>query len=88
MAYELKAAGLDRVNVSIDSLEADSYKQITGYDFMSRVVLGIEKAIAAGLQPVKINAVILRGINHSQAGVDSRCKPGCVRRVTCILRCQ
>ncbi|MCP4263082.1 MAG: GTP 3',8-cyclase MoaA [Planctomycetes bacterium] len=66
MADELKAAGLDRVNVSIDSLEADNYRQITGYDFMSRVVLGIEKAIEAGLQPVKINAVILRGINHSQ----------------------
>lgn len=66
MADELKAAGLDRVNVSIDSLEADNYRQITGYDFMSRVVLGIEKAIEVGLQPVKINAVILRGINHSQ----------------------
>ena len=66
MADELKAARLDRVNVSIDSLEADNYRQITGYDFMSRVVLGIEKAIEAGLQPVKINAVILRGINHSQ----------------------
>ena len=66
MADELKAAGLDRVNVSIDSLEADNYRQITGYDFMSRVVQGIEKAIDVGLQPVKINAVILRGINHSQ----------------------
>ncbi|MHC4105346.1 MAG: GTP 3',8-cyclase MoaA [Planctomycetota bacterium] len=66
MADELKAAGLGRVNVSIDSLEADNYRQITGYDFMSRVVLGIKKAIDVGLQPVKINAVILRGINHSQ----------------------
>jgi cyclic pyranopterin phosphate synthase len=66
MAAELKGAGLNRINVSIDSLEADNYKQITGYDFMSRVVGGIEKAIEVGLQPVKINAVILRGINHSQ----------------------
>lgn len=66
MAEELKAAGLDRINVSIDSLEASSYKQITGYDFSSKVVRGIEKAIEVGLQPVKINAVILRGINHSQ----------------------
>ena len=66
MADELKAAGLNRINVSIDSLEANNYRQITGYDFMSRVVGGIQKAIEVGLQPVKINAVILRGINHSQ----------------------
>jgi cyclic pyranopterin phosphate synthase len=66
MADELKAAGLDRINVSIDSLEASTYKRITGYDFSSKVVRGIEKAIEVGLQPVKINAVILRGINHSQ----------------------
>ncbi|MHC4706772.1 MAG: GTP 3',8-cyclase MoaA [Planctomycetota bacterium] len=66
MAAELKTAGLDRINVSIDSLEASSYKKITGYDFSSEVVLGIRKAIEVGLQPVKINAVILKGINHSQ----------------------
>ncbi|UCE50019.1 MAG: GTP 3',8-cyclase MoaA [Phycisphaerales bacterium] len=66
MAGELRAAGLNRVNVSIDSLEASSYKRITGYDFSSKVVLGIRKAIEVGLEPVRINAVILRGINHSQ----------------------
>lgn len=66
MADELKAAGLDRINVSIDALEASSYKQITGYNFSSQVLSGIKKAIDVGLQPVKINAVILRGINHSQ----------------------
>jgi cyclic pyranopterin phosphate synthase len=66
MAGRLKAAGLDRINVSIDSLEASSYREITGYDFSSKVVSGIEKAIEVGLQPVKINAVILKGINHSQ----------------------
>lgn len=66
MAGELKAAGLDRINVSIDSLEASSYKRITGYDFSSEVILGIRKALEVGLQPVKINAVILKGINHSQ----------------------
>jgi cyclic pyranopterin phosphate synthase len=66
MADELKAAGLNRVNVSIDSLAADNYRQITGYDYLSRVVRGIHKAIEVGLQPLKTNAVILRGINHSQ----------------------
>ena len=66
MAGELKAAGLDRVNISVDSLEADNYKQITGRDVLSRVVDGIHRAVEVGLQPVKINAVILRGVNHSQ----------------------
>lgn len=66
MAAELKAAGLDRINVSIDSLEAGSYEKIAGYDFSSTVVRGIRKAMEVGLEPVKINAVILRGINHSQ----------------------
>jgi cyclic pyranopterin phosphate synthase len=66
MAGELKKAGLDRINISIDSLEASSYKRITGYDFLSKVISGIKKAIEVGLQPVKINAVILKGINHSQ----------------------
>ena len=66
MADALKAAGLDRINVSIDSLEAGSYEKIAGYDFSSTVVRGIRKAIEVGLEPVKINAVILRGINHSQ----------------------
>ncbi|KPK44490.1 MAG: hypothetical protein AMJ65_02865 [Phycisphaerae bacterium SG8_4] len=66
MAADLKAAGLDRINVSIDSLEASSYEKIAGCDFSSTVVRGIRKAIEVGLEPVKINAVILRGINHSQ----------------------
>ena len=66
MADELKAAGLNRVNISIDSLEEESYIQITGYDCLSKVVKGIRKAIEVGLEPVKINSVILRGINHSQ----------------------
>ena len=66
MAEGLKAAGLDRINVSIDSLEANCYRKITGYDFSSEVVLGIRKALEVGLTPVRINAVILKGINHSQ----------------------
>jgi cyclic pyranopterin phosphate synthase len=66
MAGELKEAGLDRVNISVDSLEADNYKQITGRDVLARVIKGIHKALEVGLQPVRINAVILRGVNHSQ----------------------
>ena len=66
MAAKLKAAGLSRVNISVDSAERESYKQITGFDFLSRVRRGIYKAIEVGLAPVKINSVIIRGINDSQ----------------------
>ncbi len=65
-AADLKAAGLDRVNISVDSVERESYKQITGLDLLDEAVKGIDKAIAVGLKPVKINAVILRGINENQ----------------------
>lgn len=66
MAPELKAAGLSRVNVSFDSAERESYQRITGFDLLEKVTKGIYRAIEAGLTPVKINAVILKGINESQ----------------------
>jgi len=72
MADELKAAGLDRVNVSLDSMEVDSYRRITGRDFLSTVVSGVHKALDVGLRPVKINAVILRGTNYSQIAALAR----------------
>ena len=65
-AAGLKAAGLDRVNISVDSVERESYKQITGLDLLDEAIKGIDKAIAVGLAPVKINAVILKGINEDQ----------------------
>ncbi len=66
VAAELKAAGLQRVNVSVDSTERESYKQITGFDLLPRVTRGIYKAIEVGLTPVKINSVIMRDVNVSQ----------------------
>ena len=66
MAAELKAAGLNRVNVSVDSAERENYRVITGFDLLGKVTRGIYKAIEAGLRPVKINAVILKGINECQ----------------------
>ena len=66
MADQLKAAGLNRVNISLDSAEKESYQRITGFDFLEKAVNGIYKAIAIGLTPVKLNAVILRGINEFQ----------------------
>lgn len=66
IAAELKAAGLNRVNISLDSAERESYKQITGFDLLPRVTEGIYKSIEVGLTPVKINSVIIKGLNVSQ----------------------
>ncbi len=66
LAAELKNAGLQRVNISVDSAESQSYKEITGFDLLPRVTKGIYKALEVGLSPVKINSVIIKGINVSQ----------------------
>lgn len=66
LAAQLKAAGLQRVNISVDSAERESYKQITGFDLLPKVTKGIHKAIEAGLTPVKINSVIIKGLNDSE----------------------
>ncbi len=65
-AGELKAAGLDRVNVSLDTLDSAKYKQITGSDGLERVLEGIEVARNCGLTPVKINTVLLAGSNDDE----------------------
>ena len=66
-AATLKAAGLDRVNVSLDTARADTFHTITRRDRFHDVVEGLEAARDAGLVPVKLNAVLLRGINDDQA---------------------
>jgi len=66
LAAQLKAAGLQRINISVDSAERGSYKQITGFDLLPKVIKGIYKAIEAGLKPVKINSVIIKGLNDSE----------------------
>lgn len=63
---ELKAAGLSRVNVSLDSLKRDRFEQITGSDRLNDVLAGIEAAREAGLNPVKINMVVLRNVNDDE----------------------
>src|SRR5215210_5974392 len=65
-AAELKAAGLDRITISLDSLKRDVFKQMTGVDVLDRVLEGIEAAKQAGLVPIKINAVVVRGHNESE----------------------
>ena len=66
-AAQLKAAGLTRINVSMDSLHPGTFAQLTRRPFLDRVLRGIEAAAAAGLGLVKINAVLMRGINDHEA---------------------
>ena len=66
-ATELKAAGLERVNISLDTLDAERFKRLTHRDRFADVIAGIEAAIGAGLLPVKVNAVLMRGVNDDEA---------------------
>ena len=65
-AQSLKVAGLDRVTISLDSLKRDIFKKMTGVDVLDKVLEGINAAKAAGLEPIKINAVIVRGHNEDE----------------------
>jgi len=64
LAAPLAQAGLRRINVSLDSLDRDKYKAITRWGNLDDVLAGLEAARAAGLGPVKINAVVVRGYNE------------------------
>ncbi len=65
-AEALREAGLDRITISIDSLKPEVFKSMTGVDVLDRVLEGIEAAQRAGLTPIKINAVIVRGHNEDE----------------------
>ena len=66
-ARALAEAGLDRVNVSLDTVRREDFLTITRRDRLHDVVAGLEAASDAGLGPVKVNAVLLRGVNDAQA---------------------
>ncbi len=66
LASELRDAGLKRVNISLDTLDPVKFEQMTRRDSLHRVLDGIEAAKAAGFDPVKINAVIERGVNDDE----------------------
>jgi cyclic pyranopterin phosphate synthase len=66
LAEDLRRAGLTRLNVSLDSLNRETYKRITGSDRLSDVLAGIDAALAAGLRPIKLNMVVLSGINEAE----------------------
>ncbi|WP_197412809.1 GTP 3',8-cyclase MoaA [Arthrobacter sp. EpRS71] len=66
-AAALKAAGLTRINVSLDSLHEETFTKLTRRPFLDRVLAGVDAAWAAGLGPVKLNAVLMRGINDAES---------------------
>jgi cyclic pyranopterin phosphate synthase len=66
LAHDLAAAGLDRVNVSLDTLRRDRFHAITKRDELFSVLDGIDAAIDSGLRPVKVNCVVVRGVNDDE----------------------
>jgi cyclic pyranopterin phosphate synthase len=66
MAAPLKAAGLKRVNISLDAADRQCYRRMTGFDLLPRVLDGLHQALEAGLTPVRLNCVVMREHNLSQ----------------------
>lgn len=65
-AKDLACAGLRRVNVSLDTVRPDRFRQITRFGRLEQVLEGIEAALQAGLHPVKLNVVVMRGVNDDE----------------------
>ncbi|MFG1489383.1 GTP 3',8-cyclase MoaA [Oceanospirillum sp. HFRX-1_2] len=66
MSGDLKAAGLKRLNISLDSLDAERFRQLTRKGDLNQVIAGIDAAVAAGFKGIKLNAVILKGRNDHE----------------------
>jgi cyclic pyranopterin phosphate synthase len=66
IAHDLRVAGLNRINISLDSLDRDKFERMTRRDELDHVLAGIGAAIEAGFDPVKINAVVERGVNDDE----------------------
>ncbi len=79
-AHALKKAGLSRINISLDSLNPDTFKRLTRGGELSCTLAGIEAAMKYGISPVKLNTVVLKGINDNetahlaQFGMDRNCQ--------------
>ena len=65
-AEKLKKSGINRVNISIDSLDAETFKKVTRGGDIVKVIRGIDAAIKAGIGPIKINMVVMKGINDKE----------------------
>ena len=68
LAAPLAHAGLRRVNISLDTLRADRFKDLTRRDMLEQTLAGVSAAVRAGLRPVKVNTVLMRGVNDDEAG--------------------
>jgi cyclic pyranopterin phosphate synthase len=66
MAESLKTAGLSRINISLDTLVEEKFTQITRVGSLAAVTKGIEKALAVGFEPIKLNVVIIAGFNFDE----------------------
>lgn len=66
LANELRAAGLTRINISLDSLRADRFEQLTRRNELPRVLEGVDAALDAGFSPVKVNVVMMKGVNDDE----------------------
>ncbi len=66
LAQELYNAGIHRINVSIDTLKRSKYRKITGKDHFHKVWKGIERAEEVGFKPIKLNMVVMRGLNDNE----------------------
>ena len=66
MAGDLRAAGLHRINISLDSLRPERFAEITRRDRLDQVLEGIDAAVEAGFDPVKVNCVLMRGVNDDE----------------------
>jgi cyclic pyranopterin phosphate synthase len=66
MATALREAGVRSVNISLDTLDPNFYAQITGRDFHEQALAGIDAAVAAGFEQIKLNCVLMRGRNEDQ----------------------
>ncbi|MGD2188209.1 MAG: GTP 3',8-cyclase MoaA [Desulfobacterales bacterium] len=66
MAKPLFKAGVRRINISLDTLKPERFEKITGYDWLPRVLAGIRRAEQIGMHPIKINTVVMRGINDDE----------------------
>ncbi|MDB3995935.1 GTP 3',8-cyclase MoaA [Candidatus Pelagibacter sp.] len=70
IADDIKNSGLDGVNISIDSLNADTFKKITGHDRLEEILRGIKNLQKLNFKNIKINAVLLKGVNDSEKDFD------------------
>ncbi len=72
MAADLRRAGVQRLNISLDSLKQDTFRTITRGGDVQRVLAGIDAAVAAGFPPPKINMVVMRGVNDGEVADFAR----------------